>query len=119
MTKDTILATLPLLAELERSETPVTLMVGGLLICGGVISRSIFEEQRNGKLARHFEKINAAAAFLTESDSGPENTDQANFLHLKDAKYVVGGTALPTGDGVHIRVRIESVDGFSFGRVVL
>lgn len=109
------------LAVFANSETPmehdVTLNVGGFLLSGTVIGYKNY--------VQHNETINAIETALTKlretkpvTESDEDIDDSPNFIHLRDAQYFLpGNQPVPGSQGLFVRVPIESVCSFSFGRL--
>ncbi len=60
-------------------------------------------------------KVNPGSAEVSDiiNDTSP------NFIHLRDAKYYVLGdnNPIPVNTGVFVRISLESIHGFSFGKL--
>lgn len=125
--RDTVLESIIIgVEEAEKNATPsedvyprITLIVGGLLISGHVISVDRY-------LKEFFEGIGGTAK-EDQADqqakrpaAGRKNKPR-NFIHLRDAKfYIPGQKPIPTeGGGVLWRGRLSCVDGFFMGVVGL
>lgn len=109
--KDVILVSLIVLAEAgNETEHDVTLIVGGFLVSGYVISYKKYLEHHGTT-----KSIGLSLDKIIESEpSPPEKT--YNFIHLRDAKYFVpGNQPIPANMGIFVRIPLESVHGFSFG----
>lgn len=112
--KDPLLISLIVLAEAENPiEHDVTLVVGGFLISGFITSYNNYI--KCNPTAEAFEK--AINIFKQNNDQAHENEKEINFIHLHSAKYYVPGVnPIPSNTGIHIRIPLESVQGFSFGK---
>ena len=113
--KDIMLISLITLAGAEKPiEQDVTLIVGGFLVSGFVMS-----DENYVKRHQITESIEIAFEQLRKIPvpKGEEPTDDSpNFIHLRDAKYYTpGGNPIPGNMGVFVRIPLESVHGFSFG----
>lgn len=115
--KDILLLTAIEIAEAEEPvETDITLVVGGFLISGFVISAKKYftHHPLSDEFNKVFERVKTEQA-ATEGVR-QEECEQRSFIHLRDAKYFTPGqNPIPGNIGVHCRVKIESVLGFSFG----
>lgn len=111
--KDIMLVALITLAEGEQSiEHDVTLLVGGFLVSGLVISYEKYLQHHpiTKEIGLAIEKFNA------ETPEPSEKTH--NFIHLRDAKYYFPGVKpVPENMSLFIRIPLESVHGFSLGRL--
>jgi hypothetical protein len=93
-------------------EQPVTLIVGGLLVSGYVISYETY-------LKHHPLTQELAAA---ENDWAERHPEEAaveyppQFLHLRDARYFAPGqTPVPAEGTVYCRLSLDAIQGFSLG----
>ncbi|TSK05952.1 MAG: hypothetical protein FPO08_14110 [Geobacter sp.] len=112
--KDAALVSIIKCAELEEpNEQDVTLLVGGFLVSGKVIS---FE-----KYSQHHPITESIAAAFDEADKALTEEQIAelgrpNFIHLSGAKYFIPGQQpIPNGDGVFARISLSAVHGFHLG----
>lgn len=117
MKHDPILIATIALAEADpATEADVTLVAGGFLISGFVIS---FQKY----MKHHVIVEGTARALARVSEEDPANKDEPeasgrNFIHLRDAKYYMpGAPAVPGNTGVFCRIRLDAVTGFSFGKL--
>jgi len=120
MQHDIILWALISMAESEPPiEHDVTLIVGGFLISGFVVS---YENYLKHHVVTKMldEKIQKCIAELPEpsesvdSDEPQDNTP--NYIHLRDAKcFTPGQNPIPGNMGVYYRIPLAHVQGFSFG----
>ncbi len=112
--KDLILLSLIISAEADPPmEQDVTLLVGGFLVSGFVISYD--------KYVQHHETIaTIESAIQKVKAENPEPTEKTtNFIHLRDAKYYTpGGAPIPGNTGVFVRLSLESIRGFTLGSLV-
>jgi hypothetical protein len=111
--KDFMLESLIILSEMKTPiEHDVTLLVGGFLVSGFVISyKKYIEHHQTMKfIDSAIEKINAR---------NPEALDESpEFIHLRDAKfYFPGANPIPGNMSIYVRIPLESVHGFSFGKL--
>jgi hypothetical protein len=116
--KDGILLALIAVAEDEenRIEHEVTLLIGGFLVSGFVVSRNKYLQSHptTGAISNVIERLRAEDPKIQV----PEN-EAAEFIHLRDAKFFVpGGKPIPDNASVYWRGRLESVDGFTLGLLV-
>lgn len=84
---DSLLLVVINLAEADVPvETDITLVVGGFLISGSVVSaKKYFTHNAVVTMAGMIEKIKNDAA---RQENGQAKTVKANFIHLKDARYL-------------------------------
>lgn len=112
--KDVMLVSLIALAEAETPiEHDVTLLVGGFLVSGSVMSFK--------KYLEHHQTTSGIGAAMEEIDTAnPEPPKKTyNFIHLRDAKYYLpGANPIPGNMSLIVRISLESVHGFSFGKFV-
>lgn len=114
-----LVAAIALAEDAGGAEIDITLVTGGFLISGFVIS---FE-----KYLKHHAFVEGVAHALTkvatEDGSGDQPRPDAsgrNYIHLRDAQYFgAGASAVPESMGVVCRVRLEEVVGFHLGRLAL
>lgn len=114
---------------------PVTILCGGFLVCGWIVSRSSYIEAIPETLARAVgvsveeakntlgpvlaslnEKANAASASLSEDDP---KRQLFSYFHLKDARFssTMAGNGLAGQRGIWWRGRTSQVDGFHMGHL--
>jgi hypothetical protein len=101
----------------------VSVCVGGTVVSGRALSvKKYFEamgETLSGgvddlKTSRQVARTIASWGRPAEGDAGP--LLPAFYLHLRDARVVVGGpAALPTSGGSLWRIRLSEVGGFTMG----
>lgn len=97
-------------------QTSVTLVVGGFLVSGSLCCVGDFYEHH--PLTKLIQSTVDKTAATDESTSEPTLDDLPNYIHLKDAKYFTpSGNPIPGNQGIYVRIDLESVDGFSFGRL--
>ena len=112
--KDPILELVVKFAEAESPlETPITLLVDGLMVSGYVMSKDKY--MRHNDLTKEIESaFERALAEIKEEK--PEDDGKRRFIHLRDAKYFAPGQSpVPTNESVVCRVRIAKVSAFHFG----
>lgn len=110
--KDPILVCLIALAELDPpDEHEVTLMTGGFLVSGTMISYQAY--------VQHNDLISRIDSFERKQLPGAKDFDQNrfDFIHLRGAKYSgPDGKPLFSGDGpIFARISLDSVQGFFLG----
>ena len=112
--KDGLLVSLVGIAEGDQPfEIDVTLLVGGFLVSGSIVSAERFMENNPASKAfwKQVKEIGAGAV-------QPDDTKDAtrHFIHLRDARFYTPGEApIPANQGVYWRAPLESVQGFNFG----
>ena len=106
---------------------PITLMVGGLLISGTLISSDDYLELFAGGSFKEFidKHTESGEIKVPEKDkeneseeSGDEKMDEINtkFIHLKDAQiFTAGQNPVPNNEKMLWRGKISSVDGYWLG----
>jgi|GEM_PF-2849480 len=117
--KDAILTTLIALAETEKPaeegiplELDITLLVGGFLVSGFIISYKKYMDHH--PVTHGIES--AKEQFNAGSTETPEET--YNYIHLRDAKFFhPGGQAIPNNQSIFVRIALDSIHGFSFGKL--
>lgn len=115
--KDVMLLSLIACAGAEEPlEKEVTLLVGGFLVSGAVITYAKYVEHNTitASVEKAFEEVrrNSEAETGAEeaADKGP------NYIHLRDARYFTPGQMpIPGNMGIYVRIPLEAVQGFSFG----
>ena len=112
--KDGLLVSLVGIAEGDQPfEIDVTLLVGGFLVSGAIISAERFMENHPASNA-FWKQVNEIRVEAAPSDDTKEAT--RHFIHLRDARfYTPGGAPIPNNEGVYWRAPLESVQGFNFG----
>jgi hypothetical protein len=112
--KDELLLVLISLAEVEEPiETDVTLLVGGFLVSGFIVSAKKYMEHHvvTKRISRLREQIRSTTPAAEDGEDTP-----LNFIHLRDAKfYTPGGPPIPQNKSIFWRGCLESVHGFSLG----
>jgi hypothetical protein len=114
---DTLLLVVINLAEADVPvETDVTLVAGGFLISGSVVSaKKYFTHNAIVTMAGMIEQIKTEAARQENNQAEPI---KRNFIHLKDARYYTPGqNPIPSNTGVFCRISLDAISGFSFGRL--
>lgn len=125
--RDWLLENLVIMANELGTEYGVTLLVGGTIVTGVIISgRSYFEqfaEEAAGMYADTETAKAAKEAYLSHKDfyppraAGDDNPSiPANYIHLRDAKFIANGhSPIPNNRGVLWRARLSCVDAFNLG----
>ncbi|HEV7929234.1 MAG TPA: hypothetical protein VGP12_03790 [Nitrosospira sp.] len=114
---DSLLLVVINLAEADVPvETDITLVVGGFLISGSVVStKKYFKHNAVVTMAGMIERIKNEAA---RQENSQAKTVKTNFIHLKDARYYTPGqNPIPSNTGVFCRISLDAISGFSFGRL--
>lgn len=98
----------------EPLETSITLLVGGFLVSGQIISK------------KKFIQLNPLTAWVQdvletqpqEEQQAPEDDWKRRFIHLRNAKYFSPGQPpVPDNEGITCRIKISDVSGFNFGQL--
>lgn len=106
-------------------ELPITLLIGGSLVSGNLISHERYfrkladllvdENMRGNETAQKFHERVAAIG-----DSAQQADDSVpSYIHLNEASFIAGGSApIPTNSPSDVlwRGRICQVDGYHIGR---
>lgn len=114
---DSLLLVVINLAEAEVPvETDVTLVVGGFLISGSVVSaKKYFMHNAVSAMAGMMEQVKTEAA---RRENNRAETIKRSYIHLKDARYYTPGqNPIPSNTGVFCRISLDAIAGFSFGRL--
>jgi methyl coenzyme M reductase gamma subunit len=112
--RDGILELIVKFSEMESPlESPITLIAGGFLVSGHIISKEKFIE------------INPITASIQEfedklpkeeGEPEPEDNGKRRYIHLRDAKYFSPGQPpIPSCGAVSCRFKLSDVAGFHFG----
>lgn len=108
-------------------EFPVTLLTGGMLVSGRVVSGRKFVQHMLSDLVSTVSNDEVRSqlneAFSEHLENYPESGEPVEgkvitYIHLSDAKFFnpAGTKPIPTGGtGVFWRGKIAAVDGFNFG----
>ena len=114
--KDGILVSLILVAESKAQiEVDVTLLVGGFLISGYITSKDKYLQHHAATAAIGEALKNSPPPDQSVDNETVDNTPK--YIHLRDAKYYLpGANPVPGNTGIFIRISLESVHGFSFGK---
>jgi hypothetical protein len=119
----------------ESASIPITLSVGGLLISGAMIGGKTYFDEFARQFKDGFRNVRSETASTIEEafkrlgdvydpiqkeSQGSDPIPKPHLVHLRDAQiYPSGASPAPSEKGVLWRGRLESVDGFSLGRVSL
>ncbi len=110
---------------------PVTLLTGGMMVTGSVVSGRRFVQHMLddvvSTVGNEGVREDLKGAFSTYLDAYPEGQAQVEgrltiFIHLENAKFFVPGGAQPIptgGKGVFWRGKIADVSGFNFGTLAV
>jgi len=111
--KDVMLISLVAAAEAEPPlEHDITLLVGGFLVSGFVVSYDKYVQHHQTTSG-----IDLAIKEFVAEDSKP-NEKTINYIHLRDAKYYIpGANPIPGNMGVFVRIPLDVIQGFSFGKL--
>jgi hypothetical protein len=119
--KDVLLMVLAHLAEEEPTaegkafEPDVTLLVGGILVSGFVVSKKKYMEH-HPIVARIQKVCDEHKDEMPKADDEQSEDLSPDFIHLRDARcFTPSGGPVPTNQGVFWRISLESVQGFHFG----
>ena len=132
---DCFLQSLVSIVNDESASIPITLSVGGLLISGDMIGGKTYFDEFARQFKDGFRNVSSETASTIEEafkrlgdvydpiqkeSQGSDPIPKPHRVHLRDAQiYQSGASPAPSEKGVLWRGRLESVDGFSLGRVSL
>ncbi|MBA0291303.1 hypothetical protein D7Y39_15955 [Stenotrophomonas maltophilia] len=111
---------------LDGVSLPITVNVGGLLVCGETMSGKDYMRQTTDQLKQRCPDEVTANYFESafEQFAAPyENLEDLNigFLHMKNVSYHSAAVAEGVPNGASVkplwRGRISQIDGFNFGRL--
>ena len=117
--RDGILELIVKFSEYDENpiESAITLIVGGLLVSGHIISKEKFFEIN--PLTAWIKEIGDKHQEETEEpDDAPEIEDDGKrrYIHLRDVQYFSPGQPpIPTSGSVSCRIKLSDVAGFHFG----
>lgn len=116
--KDVLLLTAIAMVEADEPiEIDVTLVVGGFLISGFIVSLKTYFAHHPVSSEVH-KVVERVEAEQITTEKGQVEPGTRNFIHLRDAKYYTPGQKpIPSNTGVYCRVQLESVLAFSFGKL--
>jgi hypothetical protein len=130
---DCFLQSLVSIVNDESASIPITLSVGGLLICGDMIGGKTYFDEFAHQFKDGFRNISSETASIIEEtfkrlgdvydpiqkeSQGGAIISKPRIIHLKDAQiYQSGPSTAPSEKGVLWRGRLEAVDGFSLGKL--
>ncbi|GAB3244101.1 gas vesicle accessory protein GvpU [Kineosporia babensis] len=125
---DPILRLFASIAEQASFELGITVAVDGALVSGALVGQDewlrLLGQTMNGgesiatSLRRYLNKgLHEAVTEVIEPMRNDPRPEEYEYLHLKNARYVMGETFVPTppGDPVLWRGRIEHISGWSWG----
>jgi hypothetical protein len=103
----------------------ITLNVSGNIVSGALIGGKQYFKLLGESFASGLGDNEAAdslkATFIKKGeeiyDENTKDIHEPNYLHLKDAKFFVGGGGIPSNKGVLWRGRISEISGFSLGKL--
>ena len=123
-----------LVADVEDAQCAlyeVTLLVGGAVISGTIVPASAHWSGRVELLERSAaaagvdqesieritrrDRFDAAAAAASAEDLG-EDKGRPSYIHLATARFAFGQRLIPD-EGMHVRLRIDRIDGWGLGRL--
>lgn len=132
---DCLLQSLVEIVNSESANIPITLSIGGLLISGDMIGGKIYFNEFARQFKDGFRDISSETASTIEEtfkrlgdvydpiqkeSQGSAAMPKPYMIHLKDAQIYQSGASLPPSEKrVLWRGRLESVDGFSLGKLPL
>lgn len=98
-------------------ESAITLIVGGLLVSGHIISKEKFIEINPlTALIKEVEEKHLKKSGDTDGESEPEDDGKRRYIHLRDAQYFSPGQPpVPSSGSVSCRIKLSDVAGFHFG----
>ena len=99
-------------------EQPITLLTGGFLVSGTMISYDKYIEHHPvtkevDRVLRESEKSKVEDL----EDSLYDSLKSINFIHLKNACFWtgIGNCKVSSDNGVYVRIHISSISGFTLG----
>jgi hypothetical protein len=95
----------------NEGAVPATLIVGGQVITGFIVSQSTYQRSREASAADGLTKRVATALNKVDSAS-PEGSKQLQHVYLRGARFVLPDIRLGTGI---LKLAINAIDGFMFG----
>ncbi|MCA1577058.1 MAG: hypothetical protein LC794_06805 [Acidobacteria bacterium] len=99
----------------------IILTIGGMLVAGELVSSTRWiNEMRYDTDSETSDDLNDQPNEAASSESAnPRSESERRFIHLREAKFYLGGTVIPgEGDGFLWRGKVSSVDGFTSGTLV-
>jgi hypothetical protein len=111
--------------EEEHQEFSITLNVAGMLITGDLISYDTYlKDFLDGAIAKAFQTVEKQyKSFKQEMEEIDKEAEEKphNFIHLKNAKFIIPGQPPVPGEqeGTLWRGRLSSVDGFVIGKLAI
>ncbi|CAM6926206.1 Gas vesicle protein [Enterobacter asburiae] len=120
--KDSALSHLVLCANLNAA-VDVTLIIGGQVVAGQLVSGKEYAETMAGNLrsANASEDLKDAMASFFDSLAQEYRNEEGhsiplNFLHIRNPAYLRGDGGWTNVQGTIVRIPIEKVSGFSLGK---
>ncbi|MEH6722500.1 MAG: gas vesicle accessory protein GvpU [Qipengyuania sp.] len=104
---------------------PITLLISGKIVSGKIISGIEYFDKYGDYWASWVEDEDKARTKQAYGSPGKmygtsdENKGDASFVHMQDVRFYDGSGQIPKNQGVLWRGKIASVDGFSFGELVI
>jgi hypothetical protein len=101
----------------------ITLVVDGGIVSGDLVGRDSWFETLH---TNHHDRLGDMTEVLRDamkradadhSEQDDDDLDNFGYIHLVNARYVGGGTFIPTTGGMLWRGRLTSISGFNFGTV--
>lgn len=115
MINDELRAIQSVLNETSRAgnegAVPATLIVGGQVITGFIVSQSAYQRAREASAADGLTKRVAVALNKVDSAS-PDVSKQLQHIYLRGARFVLPDIRLGTAI---LKLAIDAIDGFMFG----
>lgn len=100
------------------AEFGITLILESGVISGTVISADLYFSKLTKDFQVPIQQSPPFAEVLQSMKPSSGGYRLPNFIHLKDAKFFVGSSTIPTDNGLLWRGRIASVSGFTIGSIV-
>jgi hypothetical protein len=95
----------------NEGAVPATLIVGGQVITGFIVSQSTYQRSREAAAGDHLTKRVAGALNKVDSAS-PDASKQLQHVYLRGARFVLRDVRLGTAI---LKLAIDAIDGFMFG----
>jgi hypothetical protein len=115
------------LASDESTSIPLTIIVGGAVITGECIGEPAYWKSygvRIASAASYKDKGQHDEVVAVYSRKGYEAVNERRrqsqlprFIHFSDAKLVTGAIVAPQGEGLLLRVQLDEVQAWSWGRL--
>lgn len=120
--KDSALAHLVICANLDVA-VDVTLIIGGQVVAGQLVSGKKYAETMAGNLrtTNHSDEIKEEMASFFDNMAHEYRSEEGhsiplNYLHIRNPSYMKGDGGWVSVQGSIVRIPIEKVCGFSFGK---